>query len=279
MKNLINQFLSQFGKQLAPTRLGEATQYALEAGGKRLRPLIMLSLIQSYGMDYVPYVPLACALEMVHIYSLIHDDLPAMDDDDLRHGKPTLHKAFDEATAILVGDGLLTNAFGVIAQQAILTDAQKIKLITILSEGAGLTGMVYGQHLDMASEGKKLHLRALEEISLHKTGKLLEAAFLFGSMIASPNDHHVWSNIGLNLGLMFQIQDDVLEATTSVETMMKSKSDDHNQKATFVSQLGLETAQSEIERLFACVQVDMKRLNLVHPYIEQLLMQIYERKY
>ena len=279
MKNLINQFLSQFGKQLAPTRLGEATQYALEAGGKRLRPLIMLSLIQSYGMDYVPYVPLACALEMVHIYSLIHDDLPAMDDDDLRHGKPTLHKAFDEATAILVGDGLLTNAFGVIAQQAILTDAQKIKLITLLSEGAGLAGMVYGQHLDMASEGKKLHLRALEEISLHKTGKLLEAAFLFGSMIASPNDHHVWSSIGLNLGLMFQIQDDVLEATTSVETMMKSKSDDHNQKATFVSQLGLETAQSEIERLFASVQVDMQRLNLVHPYIEQLLMQIYERKY
>jgi geranylgeranyl diphosphate synthase, type II len=279
MKNLINQFLSQYGKQLAPTRLGEATQYALEAGGKRLRPLIMLSLIQSYGMDYVPYVPLACALEMVHIYSLIHDDLPAMDDDDLRHGKPTLHKAFDEATAILVGDGLLTNAFGVIAQQAILTDAQKIKLITILSEGAGLTGMVYGQHLDMASEGKKLHLRALEEISLHKTGKLLEAAFLFGSMIASPNDHHVWSNIGLNLGLMFQIQDDVLEATTSVETMMKSKSDDHNQKATFVSQLGLETAQSEIERLFANVQVDMKRLHLENPLIEQLLMQIYERKY
>jgi geranylgeranyl diphosphate synthase type II len=279
MKNLINQFLSQYGKQLAPTRLGEATQYALEAGGKRLRPLIMLSLIQSYGMDYVPYVPLACALEMIHIYSLIHDDLPAMDDDDLRHGKPTLHKAFDEATAILVGDGLLTNAFGVIAQQAILTDAQKIKLITILSEGAGLTGMVYGQHLDMASEGKKLHLRALEEISLHKTGKLLEAAFLFGSMIASPNDHHVWSNIGLNLGLMFQIQDDVLEATSSVETMMKSKSDDHNQKATFVSQLGLETAQSEIERLFASVQMDLKRLHLKHPLIEQLLMQIYQRKY
>ena len=279
MKNLINQFLSQYGKQLAPTRLGEATQYALEAGGKRLRPLIVLSLIQSYGMDYVPYVPLACALEMIHIYSLIHDDLPAMDDDDLRHGKPTIHKAFDEATAILVGDGLLTNAFGVIAQQANLTDAQKIKLITILSEGAGLTGMVYGQHLDMASEGKKLHLRALEEISLHKTGKLLEAAFLFGSMIASPNDHHVWSNIGLNLGLMFQIQDDVLEATTSVETMMKSKSDDHNQKATFVSQLGLETAQSEIERLFASVQVDMKRLHLENPLIEQLLMQIYQRKY
>ena len=279
MKNLINQFLSQYGKQLAPTRLGEATQYALEAGGKRLRPLIMLSLIQSYGMDYVPYVPLACALEMVHIYSLIHDDLPAMDDDDLRHGKPTLHKAFDEATAILVGDGLLTNAFGIIAQQAILTDAQKIKLITILSEGAGLNGMVYGQHLDMASEGKKLQLRALEEISLHKTGKLLEAAFLFGSIIASPNDHHVWSNIGLNLGLMFQIQDDVLEATSSVETMMKSKSDDHNQKATFVSQLGLETAQSEIERLFASVQVDMKRLHLENPLIEQLLMQIYQRKY
>jgi geranylgeranyl diphosphate synthase type II len=279
MKNLINKFLSQYGKQLAPTRLGEATQYALEAGGKRLRPLIVLSLIQSYGMDYVPYVPLACALEMIHIYSLIHDDLPAMDDDDLRHGKPTIHKAFDEATAILVGDGLLTNAFGVIAQQANLTDAQKIKLITILSEGAGLTGMVYGQHLDMASEGKKLHLRALEEISLHKTGKLLEAAFLFGSMIASPNDHHVWSNIGLNLGLMFQIQDDVLEATTSVETMMKSKSDDHNQKATFVSQLGLETAQSEIERLFAIVQMDLKRLHLKHPLIEQLLMQIYQRKY
>ena len=103
--------------------------------------------------------------------------------------------------------------------------------------------------------------------------------FLFGSMIASPNDHHVWSNIGLNLGLMFQIQDDVLEATSSVETMMKSKSDDHNQKATFVSQLGLETAQSEIQRLFVSVQVEVKRLHLAHPFIEQLLMQIYQRKY
>ena len=139
--------------------------------------------------------------------------------------------------------------------------------------------MVYGQHLDMASEGKTLHLRALEEISLHKTGKLLEAAFLFGSIIASPKDQTVWSNIGLNLGLMFQIQDDLLEATSSVETMMKSKSDDHNQKATFVSQLGLETAQSEIQRLFANVQVEVKRLHLAHPFIEQLLIQINQRKY
>jgi geranylgeranyl diphosphate synthase type II len=279
MKNLINQFLSQYGKQLAPTRLGEATQYALEAGGKRLRPLIVLSLIQSYGMDYVPYVPLACALEMIHIYSLIHDDLPAMDDDDLRHGKPTIHKAFDEATAILVGDGLLTNAFGVIAQQAILTDAQKIKLITILSEGAGLTGMVYGQHLDMASEGKKLHLRALEEISLHKTGKLLEAAFLFGSIIGSPKDQSVWSNIGLNLGLMFQIQDDVLEVTVSEEQLKKSKSDLLLEKATFVSQLGLQQAKDMIEQLYQQVKVTLSKIQLKNQLITELINKIYDRRY
>lgn len=279
MKNLINQFLRDYANALAPTRLQEATQYALEAGGKRFRPLITLTLIESYGVDPTPFIPIACALEMVHVYSLIHDDLPAMDNDDLRHGKPTLHKAFDEATAILVGDGLLTDAFGIIAAQSTVSAEQKIQLIQTLSNGAGLRGMVYGQHLDMASEGKSIHLRALEEISLHKTGKLLEAAFVFGSILVAPEHRELWSEIGLNLGLMFQIQDDVLEATSSVETMMKSKSDVQNQKATFVSQLGLEPAQAEILRLYATVQMDLKKVGKPHSSIHTLIESVFKRSY
>jgi geranylgeranyl pyrophosphate synthase len=279
MKELINQYLTEYAKRLPPTRLQEATRYVLEAGGKRFRPLIVLTLLESYGLDPKPFVPVACALEMVHVYSLIHDDLPAMDDDDLRHGKPTLHKAFDEATAILVGDGLLTDAFAVLADQTTLTSEQKIKLIQTLSHGAGLRGMVYGQHLDMASEGKKINLRALEEISLHKTGKLLEAAFLFGAILAAPSDQAIWSEIGLNLGLMFQIQDDVLEATTSVATMMKSKSDDHNQKATFVSQLGLETARLEIQRLFQEIKTLLIQSGKTKTGIDSLIQQVYQRNF
>jgi geranylgeranyl diphosphate synthase type II len=251
----------------------------VKAGGKRFRPLVVLSLIESYGMDPLPYLDVATSIEMIHLYSLIHDDLPAMDDDVLRHGVPTIHKKFDEATAILLGDGLLTNAFERVTDSKQIQDPQKVKIIQLLATRAGLNGMVYGQLLDIEAEGKQANVDHLTLISRHKTGKLLEASFRMGAIIASPQDEERWGQIGLNLGLMFQIQDDVLEITATEAELQKSKSDVALNKATFVSQLGLKKAKDMIETLYQRVQKDLALLKLKKPTIIELINKIYDRRY
>jgi geranylgeranyl diphosphate synthase type II len=259
--------------------LKDAAVYAIKAGGKRFRPLVVLTLIESYGIDSTPYIDVASAIEMIHLYSLIHDDLPAMDNDSLRHGVPTIHRQFDEATAILLGDGLLTNAFERVTQNKILTPEQKVAIIELLSRNAGLQGMVYGQHLDIEAEGKQVDVKHLTQISEFKTGKLIEASFRMGALIASPTEANLWGEIGLNLGLMFQIQDDVLEVTVSEEQLKKSKSDLILEKATFVSQLGLESAKAIIEKLYQQVKVTLSRIRLKNNLITDLINKIYDRRY
>jgi geranylgeranyl diphosphate synthase type II len=202
-----------------------------------------------------------------------------MDDDSLRHGMPTVHRQFDEATAILLGDGLLTDAFQRVSGATILTAEDKVKIITVLSKAAGLSGMVFGQHLDIEHEGKQANLDMLKQISLHKTGKLLEAAFRIGAIISSPKDEDSWGNIGLSLGLMFQIQDDILEVTTSEQDLKKSKSDVALNKATFVSQLGLKAAKQEMETLYASVVKALEKMTLKKPTIVSLINTIYSRRY
>jgi geranylgeranyl pyrophosphate synthase len=279
MKDKIQQALLAYAETLSPSRLKDATIYAIRAGGKRFRPLIITTLLQSYGIDPQPYIQVATALEMIHMYSLIHDDLPAMDDDALRHGMATLHLAFDEATAILVGDGLLADAFSVITDSPVLTNVQKLNIVSLLSRKSGSRGMVYGQHLDLASEGKTISLSALDTISHYKTGLLLEAAFVIASEIARPQEIAVWSRIGLGLGLMFQIQDDVLEATTTVEKLGKSKSDDVLKKATFVSHLGIDQAKEKIEKLYQDIQKELKQTSIQHNDITLLIEQVKQRQY
>ena len=279
MKTLIEQSLVRYLDVLPTSTLKEAALYAVKAGGKRFRPLVVLSLIESYGMDPLPFLDVATSIEMIHLYSLIHDDLPAMDNDVLRHGVPTIHKKFDEATAILLGDGLLTNAFERVTDSKQIQDQQKVKIIQLLATRAGLNGMVYGQLLDIEAEGKQANVDHLTLISRHKTGKLLEASFRMGAIIASPQDEERWGQIGLNLGLMFQIQDDVLEITATEAELQKSKSDVALNKATFVSQLGLKKAKDMIETLYQRVQKDLALLKLKKPTIIELINKIYDRRY
>ncbi len=279
MKDNIEKSLLTYLECVPVSKLKEAAVYAVKAGGKRFRPLVILTLIDSYGIDPLPYVDVATSLEMIHLYSLIHDDLPAMDDDTLRHGVPTIHKQFDEGTAILLGDGLLTNSFERVTTSNVLTDHQKVKIVELLATRAGLQGMVYGQHLDLEAEGKQVDVNHLTLISNHKTGKLLEAAFRIGALIASPKDEAVWGKIGLWLGLMFQIQDDVLEVTVSEAQLQKSKSDVALKKATFVSQLGLKASQTKIQELYGMVKKELGHISLKNIRIIDLINKIYDRRY
>jgi geranylgeranyl diphosphate synthase type II len=279
LKEKIEASMLQFVDTMPASILKDAAIYAIQAGGKRFRPMVVLTLIESYGMDANPYVDVATAIEMIHLYSLIHDDLPAMDDDSLRHGVPTIHRQFDEATAILLGDGLLTNAFERVSKNKKLTAEQKVSLIELLSVNAGLQGMVYGQHLDIEAEGKQVDVKHLTRISEFKTGKLIEASFRMGALIASPSEANRWGKVGIDLGLMFQIQDDVLEVTVSEEQLKKSKSDLLLEKATFVSQLGLSKAKEMIEKLYQQVQATLSNIQLTNNLIIDLINKIYDRRY
>ena len=279
LKEKIDASLLQFVEMMPASILKDAAVYGIKAGGKRFRPLVVLTLIESYGLDSTPYTDVATAIEMIHLYSLIHDDLPAMDNDSLRHGVPTIHRQFDEATAILLGDGLLTNAFERVSKNKTLTAEQKVSIIELLSVNAGLQGMVYGQHLDIEAEGEQIDVNHLKRISEFKTGKLIEASFRMGAIIASPTDANHGGKIGLDLGLMFQIQDDVLEVTVSEEQLKKSKSDLLLEKATFVSQLVIQPAKDMIEQLYQQVKVTLSKIQLKNHLITDLINKIYDRRY
>lgn len=279
MKTDILNALVAYVHRLPDSKLKQAALYTVQAGGKRFRPLVVLSLMDSYSQDYLPFVSVAIAVELIHLYSLIHDDLPAMDDDTLRHGVPTVHRQFDEATAILLGDGFLTDAFAMVTQSPLLSAEQKVSICDVLSTHAGVQGMVYGQHLDLISEGKTLDLNSLKTISHYKTGKLISASFQMGAILTCPQDRSLWERIGLTLGLMFQVQDDVLEVTTSEAVLQKSLSDVTLAKATFASHLGVSQATDYIQTLYAQIQNDLQTVTLKKPTIVQLIETIYRRQY
>lgn len=228
----------------------QAMAYSLNAGGKRIRPVMLLQVIRAYGLDYHPYMDVACAIEMIHTYSLIHDDLPGMDNDDLRRGRPTCHKQFNEAIAILAGDGLLTEAVNIIIQTGI-DEKLKLDLISCLYSSSGIAGMIYGQELDIQNENKQIDVETLQQIHKFKTGKLLSCALKMGSLIANHEDVKKWEDIGYKIGLAFQIQDDVLDVTSTTEQLGKpAGSDESNHKITYVTLLGIEKCQKIIDQLF-----------------------------
>jgi len=225
----------------APVGLVEAARYSLLAGGKRLRPALALGAAELLGQQAAMALPAACALEMIHTYSLIHDDLPAMDDDDLRRGRPTLHRAYDEATAILAGDALLTMAFDVIAASGNCTVVQEI------ARAAGVAGMVGGQYVDLQSEGRSLDLPALQAIHRAKTGALIRVAVRAGAMLANaaPTALAALTQYGENIGLAFQIADDILDIVGEETAIGKPVgSDAANNKATYPALLGLDAARA-----------------------------------
>ena len=192
------------------------------------------------------------AIECLHTYSLIHDDLPAMDDDDLRRGKPTVHKAFDEATAILVGDGLQAFAFEWVTEAEGLSDTQKIQLVKLLSKSVGFDGMVGGQAMDIAAEGQSLDVAALKEVHLRKTGALIEASVLAGAICADATETQIAAlhQFSKNIGLAFQVMDDVLDVTASSETLGKTAGKDiAAEKSTYVACMGVDDARAYANQL------------------------------
>jgi len=231
-------------------RVGEAMRYSLEAGGKRVRPILCLLAAEAVGGSAEVALPGALALECIHTYSLVHDDLPAMDDDDLRRGKPTCHIAFGEAHAILAGDGLLTEAFRILAQEGALEPARRVEAIAVLAEASGWRGMVGGQALDL--EGERLddygldHLKTIHRL---KTGALLRAATELGAILAGADatQRAALRAYGEAIGLAFQIQDDILDATASDTTLGKRAGKDQGRgKITYPALLGLDGARSAL---------------------------------
>lgn len=231
--------------------LQEAMGYSLLSGGKRLRPVLTLEVCRILGGDVNAALPLAAAVEMVHTYSLIHDDLPAMDDDDLRRGKATCHKAFDEATAILAGDALLTTAFGQIVSAKLPTETV-VQAVEALSFGAGEQGMVAGQSLEFATAHKEeIDVAQLEEVQSLKTGALLVTACELGAIAAgaSAQEREKVKQYGAALGRGFQIRDDILDAVGEESRLGKPVgSDEKLGKPTFYTLLGEENAQKEVQR-------------------------------
>ena len=248
--NKFENYLNAKIDLLTPSVTREAMRYSLLAGGKRLRPQMVFSVIEGYHLNNEIGYDYAAALEMIHTYSLIHDDLPAMDNDDLRRGKPTCHKQFDEATAILAGDGLLTYAFEVLAKADLPHNALAVQ---ILAKCAGSSGMVLGQTLDM-HEDSRVDYKALEEIYKYKTGCLFSAALMLGALASNKVDNKTlstWDSIGTKIGIAFQIQDDLLDVRMDSAALGKSNSDVRNEKVTAVSLLGEEQAEKLMNELYA----------------------------
>ena len=256
----IESLLENYINSLPDSTTKSAMLYSLTAGGKRIRPHLLYTVLKGYSVNPEIGNPFACALEMIHTYSLIHDDLPAMDNDDLRRGLPTCHKQFDEATAILAGDGLLTYAFEVAASSNEASDTV-VKCISILSQMAGPSGMVYGQQLDLEAENKEIDWTMLQRIHEHKTGCLLTAPLLMGCILAKhEEDIPTWKKIGFSLGLAFQVQDDILDIELTAKEFGKSNSDQKNHKGTSVSILGIERAKEVMNDLYQSATQEIRSL-------------------
>ena len=237
-------------ESVSGTELEESMNYSLSAGGKRLRPLLLLAVLESFGADVELGFPAAAALEMIHTYSLVHDDLPAMDNDELRRGNPTNHIQFNEATAILAGDALLTLAFEVITLGNLPAEI-KIQLTRILAQTSGYTGMVGGQQADIDGEDSDLSLEEIEQIHLRKTGALIKMAMLSGGIIVQKSDEILdkLASYADEVGIAYQIRDDILDVVGTEEELGKGVATDAALgKSTYPSLLGLEGAFEALDQ-------------------------------
>jgi len=235
-KDLINSELDKIFRKFATSRhIVKAMKYSLMAGGKRIRPILCLAAIEAVGGNLESAMPAACALEMIHTYSLIHDDLPAMDDDELRRGKPTCHAAFDEATAILAGDALLTLAFQILSSPVRIKESEAsiwLNVIQVISIAAGFKGMIDGQMKDIISEGTSLSLDDLENMHALKTGALIEASIFSGAILGNGSQEQIKQLriYAKNLGLAFQVTDDILNVEGNPAVMGKAVGTDKHRK-------------------------------------------------
>ena len=233
----------------------DAMRYSVQNGGKRIRPMLTLEFCRVCGGNPQSALPFACAVEMIHTYSLIHDDLPCMDDDDLRRGKPSCHKQFGESYALLAGDGLLTLAFETLTKATEVAPSDIVRAVRVLSDLAGVNGMIGGQVIDLLSEEKQVDYDTLHCIDKLKTGALIKSAALLGCIAAGVQDETILSaakTYAENIGFAFQVVDDILDVTSDTTTLGKPVgSDEKNAKSTFVSLLGLEACKTLADKLTA----------------------------
>lgn len=280
--NEINQAIRRYYAQsdVVSPDLIEAILYSVEAGGKRIRPLIFLEILEGFGIELTEgHFDVAAAFEMIHTGSLIHDDLPAMDDDDYRRGRLTSHKKFDEATAILAGDSLFLDPFGLVADTALSADI-KVRLIAELSQASGTYGMVGGQMLDMKGEERKLNLSELQLIHTNKTGKLLTFPVVAAGIVANlaANDLKSLREAGSLVGLAFQVRDDILDVTATFEEIGKTpKKDLLADKATYPSLLGLEKSYDILNRSIDQALAIFQKLSETQAFNAEKITKMIER--
>lgn len=262
-ENALNSALNQLN--ISDPYLADAMAYSLFNGGKRVRPFLVQATAHALGIDDVRVDIAMAAIEMVHSYSLVHDDLPAMDDDDLRRGQPTCHIKFNEATAILAGDALLTGAFEILADMpADFSIAQRLQLIRLLSQGSGASGMVAGQAIDLASVGKEVDLAHLERMHAHKTGALIRISVLMGAYCGNPDEETLkhLTTYANAIGLAFQVQDDILDIESDTATLGKQQGADVAlNKPTYPALLGLEGAKEKAKQLHKQALEALKNLS------------------
>lgn len=260
LKKIVDEHVLEFLPEIdsKSTTLHEAIKYSLVANGKRVRPVLLLATTEFLGADVKAAIPYACAIEYIHTYSLIHDDLPAMDDDDLRRGMPSNHIKFGEAVAILAGDGLLTSAFEIMNKDMFLYFDElpklksRIKAINEIAKGSGCRGMVAGQIADIEAENKQCSKEMLDYIHINKTGALIKSAVLAGAYLgnAKPEVFNALSTYSENLGLAFQVADDLLDINGKEELMgKKAGNDSKKHKATFPCMCGLESCENYLQLL------------------------------
>lgn len=284
-KKAVDDFLDQALplESAPPQNLHRAMRYSLFAGGKRVRPILAIAAFEAVGGKSKAIVPVASSLELIHTYSLIHDDLPAMDDDDYRRGKPTNHKVFGEAVAILAGDALLTIAFELLSRNKIAREISPKTLIQIvqeLAEGAGHFGMIGGQVADIESEGKKVSRTELEYIHRHKTAALIRAAIRIGGLLggAQKADLSALTQHGEDIGLAFQIVDDVLDVVGTQEEMGKDvQSDSSRNKKTYPAFFGVERSMQKAHELMRRATKSLERFGKKAEPLREIAHYIVER--
>ena len=261
----IDEVLDQtLGSHLGESNLLDAARYSVLRGGKRLRPALVYAAADAVGATLDSADAAAISVELLHAYSLIHDDLPAMDDDTLRRGHPTTHVAYDEATAILAGDALQALAFSILGQEDSRTDAMRVKQLRLLGEAVGFKGMALGQTMDLESEGKVLSIDQLKIMHTKKTGALFTASILMGAVCGNPNklEWAAFKEAGEAIGLAFQIQDDILDQIASTETLGKIQGRDQVLgKSTFPRLLGLTASKKEAYALMKIANTALERVD------------------
>ena len=264
---------------IQPERLNSAIRYSTLSGGKRIRPVLVFATAEAFGLTKEQVLAAACSVELIHAYSLIHDDLPAMDDDDLRRGQPTCHIKYDEATAILAGDALQALAFEILCHKGEHSAQSRIDMIKTLSIASGSQGMVGGQAIDLEAVGQQLSIESLEKMHNYKTGALIEASIILGAQSAITPDHQTLKNLQCYarcIGLAFQVQDDILDITSNTETLGKTQgSDIAKNKPTYPALLGIDGAknkaqelhQTALDALNGLTNIDTTRLAQISEFI------------